>query len=212
LGYVNGIAVHSSVSPAKVRRNTIDRWNAGVFCACAFPDLGTTEDPDDPGNNSILLDNTYWVRNTNMPPSPSVYAQGNWWGTPHPETCPGKFSGESVVYAPWLKSPPGGFGGGQSAATREVSTGPELFAPVPNPIRSAASVRYQVGTAGPISLRVFDLSGRSVRTLVSTRAEPGRYAMSWDRRDDAQRRLAEGIYFLRLNESGFVKTVKVILQ
>jgi hypothetical protein len=74
------------------------------------------------------------------------------------------------------------------------------------------TINYQVNLAGNTSLKVFDLTGRTVRTLTNTSQKPGRYSINWNRKDDRGRVLAQGIYFVRLQSPNFEKTRKVIVQ
>jgi len=46
-----------------------------------------------------------------------------------------------------------------------------------------------------VSLRVYDISGRNVRTLVQGRQGPGHYPVVWNGRDDRDQQLASGVYF-----------------
>ena len=75
--------------------------------------------------------------------------------------------------------------------------------PAPNPTRGGASFTYFVGrNAGhggvPVSLALYDLEGRQVRSLVGARQEVGRHQLSWDGRGADGARLRPGSYFLRL--------------
>jgi hypothetical protein len=69
----------------------------------------------------------------------------------------------------------------------------------PNPARAAVGVRYGLPRAADVSLGVFDMSGRLVRTLVQSRTAPGWHELRWDGNDATGRRAAAGVYFLRLN-------------
>ena len=62
-----------------------------------------------------------------------------------------------------------------------------------------------------VRLSVFDLSGRAVSTLLRSTLKPGDYSLAWNGRDDAGRRLAQGVYFLRLDAEGERQTVKTLL-
>jgi hypothetical protein len=64
---------------------------------------------------------------------------------------------------------------------------------------------------GHVVLRVYDISGRPVRTLVQGRREPERYEIIWDSRDDGGQAVAAGMYFYRFEAPGYSKTRKMVL-
>lgn len=71
----------------------------------------------------------------------------------------------------------------------------------PNPVRSATRLAFELpaGAAGQrLSLVVYGLDGRRVRTLRDGFAAAGAQEAGWDARDDAGRRVPAGIYFVRL--------------
>jgi M6 family metalloprotease-like protein len=70
----------------------------------------------------------------------------------------------------------------------------------PNPMSDRTVFRYQLapGDAGPVRLVVYDLAGRVVRTLVSEARPAGFHQVAWDRADGAGNRVANGLYFYRL--------------
>lgn len=53
-----------------------------------------------------------------------------------------------------------------------------------------------------MQLRVYDLAGRRVRTLVDVPKEPGWHEVTWDGRNDAGLQVASGVYFCRLEAGG----------
>jgi flagellar hook assembly protein FlgD len=67
---------------------------------------------------------------------------------------------------------------------------------------------YDVPRAGDVSLRVFDVSGRSVRTLAKGPVEAGSWSATWDGRDESGRRAAAGVYIARLRTQSGARTVK----
>ena len=77
-----------------------------------------------------------------------------------------------------------------------------LFQNRPNPLRSSTQIDFtMVGPAGsvPVKLRIFDLSGRLIRTLVdSYSAVPNGWSVNWDGLDGNGRRSASGIYYYQL--------------
>jgi hypothetical protein len=68
----------------------------------------------------------------------------------------------------------------------------------PNPFGDATTVSFSLREAGRADLVVFDVAGRRVRVLVRADLPAGSHEARWDGRDDAGRRVAPGIYFLRL--------------
>ncbi len=74
---------------------------------------------------------------------------------------------------------------------------------VPNPFRSATTVRYDLATRTRVGLRFFGVSGRLVRVLLAEEAVPaGHHALTWDGTDDVGRAVSAGVYFLRLEANG----------
>ncbi len=73
-----------------------------------------------------------------------------------------------------------------------------LGQPRPNPAAGFARIAYQLPAKSHVSLRVYDLSGTVVRTLVEAVEESGFRTATWDGRDDRGRQVASGIYFYKL--------------
>lgn len=68
----------------------------------------------------------------------------------------------------------------------------------PNPFNPVTTIRYEVPRNSWISLTVFDVLGRSVRSLVRTVNVAGVHSVSWDGRDDLGRLVGSGVYIYRL--------------
>ena len=64
---------------------------------------------------------------------------------------------------------------------------------------------------GDVGLRIYDLAGRRVRTLVDAQLEAGRYDTTWDGKNDAGVEVASGTYFYRLVSNNETLTGKAIL-
>jgi hypothetical protein len=78
----------------------------------------------------------------------------------------------------------------------------ELRASFPNPASSESRISYSVPSAGSASLRLFDVTGREVRTLLDGRVQAGPHEAIWDGRDNHGQRLPAGAYFYELNAGG----------
>ena len=78
----------------------------------------------------------------------------------------------------------------------------EFRAPWPNPARDAAAFAWSQPREAPASLEVLDLSGRRVRALAPAASAAGPHRASWDLRDASGRRVAPGLYLVRLSVGG----------
>lgn len=81
----------------------------------------------------------------------------------------------------------------------------------PNPFNPRTTIRYDLRRAGPVTLRVFDLQGRRVRTLRDGVEAAGPHSVDWDGTDDAGRRVATGVFLYRLEAGEFVRVRKMVL-
>ena len=73
------------------------------------------------------------------------------------------------------------------------------------------TLRYTLGQAGPVTLRICDVSGRAVRTLVDEAQAIGDYEAVWDGRDDRGVPAGSGAYSALLEAPGCKAAEKVVL-
>ena len=118
----------------------------------------------------------------------------------------------TVIDAAGNESAPAGNGTPTGTGQPSLPSAFALYQNMPNPFNPTTLIRYDVPTAGGhVTLRVYDVVGRLVRTLVDEAQTPGAKAISWNGRTDAGRRVASGVYFYRLRAPGFEKTLKMIV-
>jgi len=81
-------------------------------------------------------------------------------------------------------------------------------------IDTATTIEFSIppDLSGPVTLRVFDVKGEPVRTLVSGKLRPGTYTQSWNGADDGHRHARSGIYFYSLTGANFQQTKKLVLM
>jgi flagellar hook assembly protein FlgD len=79
----------------------------------------------------------------------------------------------------------------------------------PNPFNSETRIRYSLPKACPVSLRVFDVNGRMVRSLKAGMVSAGSYEIVWDGKNDSGDVVPTGIYIMRLDAGGNVFTKKM---
>jgi len=76
----------------------------------------------------------------------------------------------------------------------------------PNPFNPSTVIKYQIPTAGIVSLKVYDVLGNEVAKLVDEYRLAGSYEVEFD-----ASRLSSGVYFYMLHAGEFVQTKKMIL-
>jgi hypothetical protein len=82
----------------------------------------------------------------------------------------------------------------------------------PNPFNPTTEISFSLPEDAEISLQIFDITGRRVKTLVTGSSyETGTHTVTWNGRDDRNRELASGVYFYRLEAGGFEQTKKMTL-
>jgi hypothetical protein len=82
----------------------------------------------------------------------------------------------------------------------------------PNPFNPTTTIEFSLARAVPVELKIYDLLGREVATLIDGNAmNPGRYMMRWDGRNRYGQSVATGVYFYRLVAGDFVQSKKMVL-
>jgi len=181
----------------------------------AVPDLGVAQGNQNLGNNSI-----HDVINANgklaggprrLGGFPIVKAEKNWWGTVSP---PAQRFSSWVDYSPTLSSNPIT----TPPASAQIDIGPLdsgrwfVRPPYPMPFSDKVTIPFKVGSAHElVVIKVFDLRGTLVRTLMSTELNPGQYSATWDGSEEDGRRTSEGIYFAQVKIGQQERTLKVVL-
>jgi hypothetical protein len=108
---------------------------------------------------------------------------------------------------------PTGVGGISTRPSDKPISTPRLVQNRPNPFGLATTISFYVTDGAPksVSLKIYDVSGALVATLVDGTLPPGRHDVLWEGKDDRGKRVATGLYFYRLRERDFVSTRKLLL-
>jgi len=81
----------------------------------------------------------------------------------------------------------------------------------PNPANPHTSIQYSLDTGGPVILKIYNVTGQLVRTLVDLTQGAGIHTAVWNGTDDHGQALSSGIYFCRLVAGGQVATLRISL-
>ncbi len=179
------------------------QYSGGIDCGTgsAFP---TINHNDICGNTPYGLFNHSAVQVVN--------AEYNWWNDSNGPGGSGPGNGDwvsgHVDYDPWLSVPADveeddssqGFGSILSLAQNS-----------PNPFSAITIIAYRLPQASHASLRIYDTSGRLVRTIVSGRQNAGPHTVNWNARDESGARVAPGIYFYGLRAGSYSATKKMLV-
>jgi hypothetical protein len=84
----------------------------------------------------------------------------------------------------------------------------------PNPFSSTASIAFALKGEGlvPVDLKVFDVTGRVVKTLISDALQPGQHSVSWNGMSEEGAKVSSGVYFYELRTPTSTATGKLVYR
>jgi hypothetical protein len=101
-----------------------------------------------------------------------------------------------------------------SLGSLSVESTPTKFALLqnfPNPFNPETTIKYNLAEGTNVSLRIYNVVGQVVRTLVSEPQSAGRYTVRWNGSDDRGVSVSSGIYFYEIRSNGFQDVKKLML-
>ncbi len=89
----------------------------------------------------------------------------------------------------------------------------ELSHAYPNPFNPVTTIAYSVKEAGPVTIEVYNIAGRVVRTLLDIEVDKDGVCghVNWDGTNDGGRKCASGVYFYRIAAQNFTESHKMIM-
>ncbi len=89
----------------------------------------------------------------------------------------------------------------------------ELYQAQPNPANPSATIRYTIAQKGHVSLKIFDVSGRLVRSLVDEVQEPATspFEAVWNGLNDGGQHVGSGVFFYQIDAPGFTSSKKLVI-
>lgn len=201
--YCTGSSACPEIDHSKIRSNGY----VGVRIANnALPILGNVVTGE--GQQNSIYDQPTYVYGSS---SDTVKAENCWWGT-SPGTLPNpkKFKG-IVDFYPCLESDPVPY---LAPPIRIETVALSLAQNYPNPFRAgnATTIKYSIPEqSDQVVLKIFDVTGRKIRTLVNGLKTKGEHYTNWDGRNDEGAPVASGIYFCRLIMGNRSLTKKMVV-
>lgn len=97
-----------------------------------------------------------------------------------------------------------------ASGSSEIPKKFKLYSNYPNPFNPSTRIRYDLPFDTKVSLRIYNLLGQAVRTLVHESQRAGSQVVIWDGKNDFGHSVSSGIYFYRIQASQFVKSRKMM--
>lgn len=86
-----------------------------------------------------------------------------------------------------------------------------LSQPFPNPVtKGVANIKFTVPRTSNLSIRIYNITGRMVRTVANGEKIPGAYNFAWNGTSDNGEKVAQGVYFVKMIAPDFKATKKLI--
>jgi flagellar hook assembly protein FlgD len=81
----------------------------------------------------------------------------------------------------------------------------------PNPFNPSTTIKFDLKDKGFVSLKVYNVAGQLVRTLVNGERDANSYTVTWDGKNDRGGAVASGIYFYKMETKDFSQTKKMVM-
>ena len=78
----------------------------------------------------------------------------------------------------------------------------------PNPVSNSATISFSLLQQGKVSIQIFDLSGRLVKTLANTEMQEGTHQLTWNTRNE---KITAGVYFLEIVTKEYAEIKKLLI-
>ncbi len=87
----------------------------------------------------------------------------------------------------------------------------EMSQNYPNPFNPTTKFEFSLPKQAIVMVKIFDIAGREVKTLLNEKMSPGKYKVDWNSTDNSGRNVSSGVYFYRIVAGSFTETKKMIL-
>lgn len=88
----------------------------------------------------------------------------------------------------------------------------QLYPVYPNPFNPQTTIKFDIARTSFAKVKVYNILGKEITTLLEKELTPGSYSLSWEARDSNGRLLPTGVYLIRFTADKYTKTIKTILM
>ncbi len=86
-----------------------------------------------------------------------------------------------------------------------------LYTNYPNPFNPTTSISYSLKEEARVSLKIYNVKGELIKTIVDGKQNRGLHNVSWDGKDNQNKAVSSGIYFYQINTPNFKQQKKMLL-
>jgi hypothetical protein len=94
----------------------------------------------------------------------------------------------------------------------ELISGYVLYQNYPNPFNPSTSIAFALPLASRVMLKIYNVLGQEIKTLVTDVMPTGTHTVQWDGTDNRNRPVSSGIYLYRIETNSFAATKKMLLN
>ena len=101
-----------------------------------------------------------------------------------------------------------------SIENKNIKTNPEIFSVTPNfpnPFNPTTQIRYELPEDVLVSIVIYDVMGRNIRTLMNVKQTAGYHSIHWDAKNDMGEGVSAGMYIYTIQAGEFRATKKMVL-
>ena len=106
------------------------------------------------------------------------------------------------------------YGTKTTVGIQELPITPKVFSlsqPFPNPVtKGIANIKYAVPRTSNVNVRIYNVTGRAIKTIANGEKVPGMYNFVWNGSSDNGEKVAQGVYFVRMIAPEYKATKKLI--
>ena len=100
---------------------------------------------------------------------------------------------------------------GIKPVSNEIPNKFELGQNYPNPFNPTTTIKFSIAKISNVTVKIYDILGREVMTLVDSKLSPGKYDVKWSAVNNSGHMVASGIYFYRIETGEFTDVKKMVL-
>jgi hypothetical protein len=101
-----------------------------------------------------------------------------------------------------------------SASNDEINQSPHafnLYNNYPNPFNPVTTFRYDLPENSHVTITIYDMLGRQVKTLINQTQDAGYKSVIWDTTNDYGRPVSAGVYLYQIQAGEYMQTKKMVL-